>query len=303
LVFPPFYEAASSTMDYMPAWVCWLEAHIRVQRGRHLPAALFLLAATGFRPETGLLGALAYGIPAVRNKRVYGLPLLAALLWCFLQWGKNPMPADSFAQLAGFYLGRIRFWAGQTGLWLLPMVYVIRSGLRGIDFRKPEWRPVITFGIFFLVLPFEWAYAFPALLLLSGRTVGLHSVRHTGYVPALLSVASFFPWGFPGNPDVPGWPGSVQQRMRMHTEFLAAGKAAPPFPALILTGATWIPIDPTCWETELEGRLFRKKGGLLRVGERLTPAETDSLRRAGFRIYTDFHDFQQESSAGAPAGN
>lgn len=297
LVFPPFYEAASSTMDYLPAWVCWLEAHIRLQRGRHLPAALFLLAATGFRPETGALAALAYGLPPGRNRRVYALPLLAALVWCFLQSGKNPLPAGSFSQWLDFYLGRIRFWAGQTGLWLLPIFFSVRQGLKVLDFGRPECRPVLTFGLFFLLLPFEWAYGFPALLLLSGKAAAHFSGARITALPVLLTLAGFFPWGYPGNPVVPGWPGPVQQRMRMHSEFLAAGTAAPPFPALILNGATWIPIDPTCWEAEIPGRLFRKKGSLLSVGERLSPAETDSLRQAGFRIYSGFRDFQRDTES------
>jgi hypothetical protein len=274
-LLPLFTESASSSMELMSAWYLFLECLLAIRNKHRILLLLIALLLTFTRAEFSI-----FLFAAVLQNRPKSLPLLIpalAALPFYIYWayGKNPAPFQNIDEIIRFYAGRIWFLIQQAG----PMLPVY-AGLLFLSLSQQH--PLLKWPgrfalILFLMMPFEWAYAFPAFL--SGILAAAEKTenKHILWITAASLGSSLL---FPHS----GLPAIFLQRSRMMEQFHQAESFKPLRNTLITDGATFLPTRHSQWERSHNNRLFRKKNSLLWVGERLNKRELDSFRTAGFRI-------------------
>jgi hypothetical protein len=283
MCMPFFQEAATSSMEYIPAWLLFFET----RRALHFKNPFWFFAGLVMCSFLRIEFFLFLRILFSTSKRHSNLQIF---LWIFCLglisfylgwvWGKNPAPFSDLPSALSFYGGRLMYLLRQAGL-LLPAYLVpffLVSGLKRDFFMPSEMKTNI---LFFIIFPFEWAYIFPVWLW-SANVLADSDYSHPRLL--LLPVVGFFLGFFTVFP--PGWgmPAQVLKR-KLQLKWLDwAEKQKPEKPEILLHGATFIPWDYQKWEKVLDNRIFRKRGSLLYVGEKLQEAELDSLFRLGFRV-------------------
>ena len=276
-LIPVFTEAAGSSMELMSGWLLLMEAAWAIRHENRRALFGLALLSSFVRPEFFLFLVLAaWGKKyLLRILIIPGLFLLAYL--CF-SWGKNPAPFQSLAELPAFYAARGWYLIRQAGL-LLP-VYLTLLFLSAGSEEGATSRVGKAALFFFVLFPFEWAYAFPALL--SGLVFFVKKYRFSFAAGLLLlagislSSSLFFTRS--------GLLALYWQRQLMCSQFRLGETAEPGSPVLLLDGATFLPTRYQIWERSHRNRLFHRKGSNFWVGERFSRAELDSFQREGFRL-------------------
>ena len=276
---PVFTEGASSSMELMPAWYLWLECLIalRNNQGKRFGMLYVLLCLN--RAEFLLF--LLHGLFRRKNLLRFYLPgIFVCLISLLYNYGKNPVPFSGVEETLLFYAGRIWFLIRQAGLLLPAYLFLIFRSLWQQDYFL-RWSGIPAL-IFFCFFPFEWAYAFPAMLsgLLSlPLASGEKMLRRLLLFVLPASVFSFLV--APSS----GLTGLFLHRRTMVAQYQLALKYQPEKPVLLLDGATFLPTDFHLWDRSMENRLFWKRGSHFFVAERLEKNELDSLRHEGFKVY------------------
>ena len=274
-LLPVFTEAATSSMELMPAWYLFLEALLSLRNNRLFLFIVLSTLAAFTRPEFFIFIAVA-GYHQNRKllpKLLFPFILLLPYVWWSL--GKNPAPFESLSELPRFYAGRIWFLIRQAGL-LLPVYLLLFYHSLKQQNTMLIWSGRIALG-FFLLFPFEWAYAFPAML--SGL-IQASKDWNRKHVLWLVIISTGSSWIFPQS----GLPALFKQRKQMLQQYQWMENFNPKEPTLILDGATFLPTRFNLWERSGQNRVFHKKNSLLWVAERLNKSELDSFQRTGFRI-------------------
>jgi hypothetical protein len=263
-------------MELMPAWCLYLEALLSLKQNRRYLLVILCTLAAFTRPEFFILIAAA-----VYHQNRSQLPRLLfpfVLLLTFLFWslGKNPAPFENLSELPRFYAGRIWFLIRQAGL-LLPVYLLLFYHCLKQQNPLLKWSGRISLGLF-LLFPFEWAYAFPALL--SGLLQS-SKIWERKHVLLLLLISIGSSWLFPQS----GLPTLFSQRKKMLEQYQWMENFNPKEPFLILDGATFLPTRFNLWERSGQNRIFHKKNSRVLVAERLNPTEIDSLKKLGYHVY------------------
>ena len=275
-LLPVFTEAAGSSMELMSAWYLFLESLLAVRQNRQGLTFFLVLLLTFTRPEFFIF--ISAAAIKLRNRKLYYLiPVLTALTaWVFWTLGKNPAPFGNLSEFFRFYAGRIWFLIRQAGLLLPVYLFLLYKGFHQTH-QLLKW-PGRLSTFFFILCPFEWAYAFPAML--SGMMNLPAKAKNKRLLQALIAISTGSSLFFP----LSGLPALYFQRQKMLHHFRQAEAYRPETPVLLLDGATYLPTKSSLWERSHENRLFRKKNSLFWVAERLQQSELDSFRTAGFRI-------------------
>lgn len=305
MAIPVFTEAATSSMEYMLAWWLLLESLLAWNR-KSLTTFLFFATLASFtRLEFlpllvfTLYPNLAETHPGNPKKLSLVLLLILAswiayLVWA---WGQNPSPFTDLSGGLRFYAGRIWFLIGQSGVLILLYIWLFM----GIGQLKTTHPVLHRLGIgnllLFCVFPFEWAYAFPALLLGLAGQIPSVTPRLNWMVPAGILAGSFLSWNMKTKFSFQ-LPSVLTHRTEMTRQYELAQRKYPEKPTLLLYGATWFPTNPETWEKSMQNRLFHRKQSYFYVAEKLTSLEMDSVWKAGFDIYIVVpDDFNGKSAA------
>lgn len=278
-LMPVFTEAATSSMEYVLAWLLLLESLIALRERKHNHFIVLCLLAGFTRAEFSLyliITALYFNPQLIFRLLIPGLSIAAYLIWAT---GKNPVPFSTMEDIPVFFAGRVWFLIRQAGLLLPLYLLLLFLSLRQKDLLL-KWPGRFSL-FFFIFLPFEWAYAFPAML--SGGLVLAESLRGKAINRWLLLLSAIslsstilLPYS--------GLPALYQERQLMLRQYQLASELKPARPLLLTDGATFLPTRSKLWERSHGNRLFHKPGSNLWVSERFTNAELDSLRREGFSI-------------------
>ncbi len=278
-LLPVFSEAAASSMELMPAWFLFQECLLALKKSQFKWLGILVLVLSFTRPEFYFLILIVVWFQqrgALRSLLVPGILLGIYLYWVI---GKNPAPFEGLESALRFYAGRMWFLFRQAGLlfsvYILCLAYSVKqknallriSGLYSL--------------LLFVVFPFEWAYAFPAIF--SGLIAFLSAlpatrIRLTIGALLLLSLGSDL------ISPISGLGGLYATRNKMLNQFRQAENFRPQRPCLLVEGATFLPTRFQDWERSHQNRLFNKKGTQFWVGERLSKAEVDSFQKEGFWI-------------------
>lgn len=274
-LLPVFTEAATSSMELMPAWYLYLEALLSLKQNRRYLLVILCALATFTRPEFFLF--IAAAVYHQNRKQLPQLLFPFILLLPYLWWslGKNPAPFDSLSELPRFYAGRIWFLVRQAGLLFPVYLFLFYCSLKQ---ENPllKWSGRLSLG-FFLLFPFEWAYAFPAMM--SGLLQS-SKIWERKHVLMLLLISIGSSWLFPQS----GLAALYRQRKQMLQQYQWMEKFNPKEPTLILDGATFLPTRFYLWERSAQNRIFHKKNSRILVAERLNPSEIDSLKQLGYHV-------------------
>ncbi len=276
---PVFTEGASSSMELMPAWYLWLECLIalRNNQGKRFGMLYVLLCLT--RAEFLLF--LLHGLFRRKNLLPFYLPgIFVCIISLLYNFGKNPVPFAGTEEALFFYGGRLWFLIRQAGLLLPVYLFLIFRCLWQQDYFL-RWSGIPALILFF-IFPFEWGYAFPAMLsgLLSlPLKSGEKMLRRLLLFVLPASVFSFL------IAPSSGLTGLFLHRRTMMAQYQLALEYQPEKPVLLLEGATFLPTDFRLWERGMQNRLFRKRGSHFFVAERLNENDLDSLRLKGFEVY------------------
>ncbi len=283
MCMPFFQEAATSSMEYMAAWLLFFETRRAIHIKKPIWFFAGLILSSFLRIEFFLFLSVLFSTKKCSSIRplflwIFCLGLISFYLgWV---WGKNPAPFSDLASALGFYGGRLMYLLWQAGLllpaYLIPFLLV--SGLKRDFFMPSDMQVNFLFFVFF---PFEWAYLFPVWLW-SANVLSGSAVFNPKWL--LLSVLVFSLAFFPGFPPDLGWPAQVSKRKEQLKWLGWADTCKPEKPEILLYGATFIPWETEKWEKVLDNRIFHKKGSKLFVGEKLKDMELDSLHRRGFQI-------------------
>ena len=297
MAMPIFIEAATSSMEYMQAWWLLLEALLSWNAKRLGAFLCFCTLACFTRLEC--LPLLFFTLrphqteyyPFNQKKR-FPLPLLLLMAWggyMAWAWGQNPPPFTDLLGGLRFYGGRVWFLTGQAGI--LTLVYIwLFTGTWQLKTSNPLlYRLGLANLLLFCVFPFEWAYAFPALVI--GLSVLIPSVttRLNWLVPAGILAGSFLCWNMKTKFTFQ-LPPTLTRRTEMTQQYELAQQTHPQKPTILLYGATWFPTNPETWEKSMHNRLFHRKQSFFFVAEKLSSSETDSLLRSGFEVYAVVSD-------------
>ena len=289
-LLPVFSEAAASSMELMPAWFLFQECLLALRKSQYKRLGILVLVLGFTRPEFYFFVLLVVWFQqrnALRSLLIPGI-----LLGIYLYWvaGKNPAPFNGLESAIRFYAGRMWFLLRQAGLlfpvYILCLAYSVKQKNTLLRISG------IVSLLLFVVFPFEWAYAFPAIF--SGLIAFLSALPVTRFrlvfwTLLLLTLGSdlFSP--------VSGLGGLYATRKKMLHQFRQAENFKPQRPSLLLEGATFLPTRFQDWERSHQNRQFHKKGTKFWVGERLSRAELDSFRKEGFWIgrFSDEHGQDQ----------
>jgi hypothetical protein len=292
MALPVFMEAATSSMEYMLAW--WLLLETILAWKRKFLAAFFCFATLAIFTRLEFLPLLAFALrpnltaPHSDHKKLrlpFFLLLTAWGAYLFWAWGQNPSPFTDLSGGLRFYGGRIWFLIGQAGILILLYGWLF-TGIGQLKTSEPVlYRLGMGNLLLFCVFPFEWAYAFPALLI--GLAVQIPSVtpRLNWLVPAGILAGSFLSWNMKTKFSFQ-LPSALTHRTEMTRQYELAQRSHPEKPTLLLYGATWFPTNPETWDKSMQNRLFHRKQSYFYVAEKLTFEEMDSLRNSGFEILT-----------------
>ena len=289
-LLPVFSEAAASSMELMPAWFLFQECLLALRKSQYKRLGILVLVLGFTRPEFYFFVLLVVWFQqrnALRSLLIPGILLGIYLYWVI---GKNPAPFDGLESAIRFYAGRMWFLLRQAGLlfpvYILCLAYSVKQ-------KNTLLRISGIVSLFlFVVFPFEWAYAFPAIF--SGLIAFLSALPVTRFrlvfwTLLLLTLGSdlFSP--------VSGLGGLYASRNKMLNQFRQAENFKPQRPSLLLEGATFLPTRFQDWERSHQNRQFHKMGTKFWVGERLSRAELDSFRKEGFWIgrFSDEHGQDQ----------
>ncbi len=295
---PVFSEAASSSMESMLSWYFLLETVIALRRGSQFSFLVFSTLASFIRPEFFPLICVSFAfLPSSTeggpNRKIpfRGL-FLPAILWLgYLLWagGKNPIPFENLSDGIRFYEGRGWFLLKQAG-FIGPVYLFLMSGVIPRSGQDPAHRiPGLTFLFFFLLFPFEWAYAFPAMLFGTARWIAVLPKNLRYALPPSILFLSLLSLSH-GKGISLSMPSQYQRRQRMVRLFQLADNSKIQSLTLLLNGATFLPTDVQKWEPSMQNRLFHKRGTGLYVAEKLRLPELDSLWKEGFKIYGISHE-------------
>jgi hypothetical protein len=278
-LLPVFTEAATSSMEYLPAWLLLLESLIALRNEKNNIFTVLCLLAGFTRPEFTLY--LIVTALFFKPRLLVRLLIPAISTGIYLIWvtGKNPLPFSTIEEIPVFYAGRIWFLLRQAGLLLPVYLLLISLSLWQKD-SMLKWPGKLSL-FFFLFFPFEWAYAFPSMLsggiLLMAR---MKKVSVLGLLLPLLAASLISSFLF----SLSGLPALYTQRKHMLWQYQHASAFKPERQSLLLDGATFLPTRFQAWERSHQNRLFHKTGSHFWVAERLTRLELDSFRREGFQL-------------------
>jgi len=283
MAFPIFTEAASSSMEYMLAWLLFMET-VAVHKTNSKWRALIFATLTVFtRLEffpIFLFGLFPQLKGKISNAFTFYIGLtLAFVMYLVWAYGKNPSPFYSIESAIHFYAGRLYFLLRQAGIWI-PVYLFLFSGIicRTFEFRRIGLASLL----FFLLFPFEWAYAFPALLFGLFGWISTSSIQKRFVFLAGIFMVTCM--DFSGKLNF-GLASNFETRTEMNQLFKLATYANFEKPTLILYGATYFPTDTRLWIKQMENRLFNRKNSNLFVGEKLLDGEIDSLQNVGFQVF------------------
>ena len=291
MALPVYMEAATSSMEYMLAWWLLLET-LLAWKAKRL-GTFFCFATLAVFTRLEFLPLLAFALrpnltdPHSDHKKLR-LPIFLLLaawtLYLFWAWGQNPSPFTDLSGGLRFYGGRIWFLIGQAGVLILLYIWLFT----GIDQLKTTNPVLYRLGmgnlLLFCLFPFEWAYAFPALLIGLASQIPSVTPRLNWMVPAGILAGSFLSWNMKTKFSFQ-LPSVLTHRTEMTRQFELAQRRHPEKPTLLLYGATWFPTNPETWEKSMQNRLFHRKQSHFYVGEKLTSREMDSVWKAGFDIF------------------
>ena len=283
LAFPLFTEAATSSMEYMLAWVLFLESLIANQK-KAFGLELMLLLLLGFvRMELYFLFLFASQCMEGRKNWIRWIPLAPIAIYLLWAWGKNPSPFSDVGGWFHFSLGRMLFLVRQAGL----LTFVYLASLTGLFFLRKEDRFRFMLGVgnlgFFFIFPYEWAYLFPAIFIGGMGWMSILRKKRNYVLPLAILLGSTVSISEEGSLQF-SYPGFFTKRKQMVDVYRSAEKFNPSHPTLLLYGATFLPTDTRNWIKSHQNRLFQKSGTQFFVGEKLSVAELDSFRKAGFKI-------------------
>jgi hypothetical protein len=279
-LLPVFSEAASSSMESMASLLLFSETLLAFRQDKTRLFVLLSLLLSFMRLEMFLFLMFTVLREHPRKWHLFLLPVV--LMVPYLAWvaGKNPAPFYGIADGLHFYAGRIWFLIQQAGLLLPVYLVLLFFALKG---SRESWgKAGQAASIFFLLFPFEWAYAFPAFF--SGA-LSLVPLLEKGKVWWQLTILAFASLASIRVSEMSGLTGIYQCRRQMLRQYQWASSWKPAGESLIMDAATWLTLDYRNWESSKSKRLFHKKGTLLYTGERLSVAELDSLQNAGFHIF------------------
>jgi hypothetical protein len=287
MVLPVFTEAASSSMEYMLVWVLFFEA-LQARKNRFN----WLFWCLSFLIVFTRLEFILFLIPFFysKNEKPH-IPfyVLAASFGFYLFWsfGKNPSPFTSFETGIQFYAGRIFFLFKQAGLLLIVYLFLLAGILSNRKALTEYKKSGIIALAFFVFFPFEWAYAFPALLsgLVGWISIFRKPVQFAIAISSfLLSITHFETDSFLS------FPSNFRNRNEMIKTYTTAQVIDFKRPTLILEGATYLPTNTRNWDKLMNNRLFHKKSSNLFIGERLSEKEIDSLKLSGMAVHQKFSE-------------
>ena len=278
-LLPVFSEAAASSMELMPAWFLFQECLLALRKSQYKRLGILVLVLGFTRPEFYFFVLLVVWFQqrnALRSLLIPGILLGIYLYWVI---GKNPAPFDGLESTIRFYAGRMWFLLRQAGLlfpaYILCLAYSVKQKNTLLRISG------IVSLLLFVVFPFEWAYAFPAIF--SGLIAFLSALPVTRFRLVFWSLL-LLTLGSDLFSPVSGLGGLYATRNKMLHQFRQAENFKPQRPSLLLEGATFLPTRFQDWERSHQNRLFHKKGTQFWVGERLSRAELDSFRKEGFWI-------------------
>jgi hypothetical protein len=299
MAMPFFQEAATSSMEYILTWIFFFESRRFFEVKSPYFFFLGLLICSFLRVEFFIFLSVLFFQKGF-NKLILNFLWISCL--CLVSfyigwaWGKNPSPFSDFESAFWFYGGRLSFLLRQSGL-LFPVFVLPVLGL----FRIKKWKTIpadlkVTLG-FFLLLPFEWAYFFPAWVLTIGLLLEKIEFNLLYFCfPVfifLLGLICISPFSF-------GFPSTFLKRKEQLAWINWAETKNPKQNEILLYGATYIPFEIEKWIKTLDNRIFQKKGSHLFVGEKLTDLELDSLSRNGFKILISKYDSIRFSKKNLP---
>lgn len=286
-------ECATSTLEFMPAWLLTFEALHRFLKNPHAFLAWGMAAfAVAFRLEFALFFLIAFWPKCTSFRLRIQLALIficLPALFIMAVWGINPLPFSGISGLFFFYLGRLKvlfFQSGLQAVWIAGSLLIWLTKLFSDCKNDPMSRFAWCNACFFLLFPFEWAYAGPAFLVAQASVwPGLSNrgryLALLGLGFGLLPVQTGFSSGF--------LPSIWQDRMEIKLLYIRAQASDPAVPTIWLYGATWLTTHSEQWEEVLPGRMFHKKESKLFVAERLNFHQLDSLAHRGFRLIGHLH--------------
>jgi hypothetical protein len=284
MALPIFNEAASSSMEFMVAWLLFAEIWVATKQEKHGKLWILSFLLVFIRPEffPFLMIGLFYS-KKLNSKSLFPAVLLFTSISIFAYWsmGKNPAPFTNWVELIQFYGGRMLFLARQAE-FLLPFYIFLILGC-GIYIRQKSgsYLFVIPVLALFIIFPFEWAYGFFPILF--GLAYWISTIKTAAVFSIPLSALAVSCLHFSGTIVIKR-PNHIEHRIEMTRLYHLAQVANFETPTLLLFGATYFPTNSKNWEKSLNNRLFRRKGTNFFVGERLKETELDSIKDAGFQL-------------------
>lgn len=299
MVMPFFQEAATSSMEYLPAWLVFFETRRAFKDSKFVYFFIGLIVSAFLRIELFVfLSILFFCKPGHHPISLFVWMICLGMLSFYLgwAWGINPAPFADFPSGLKFYGGRFFSLLKQAGLlspaYFLPFLLFLLPRL-----RKNYSADIKANLLFFVLCPFEWAYLFPAwlaaLFLVFGRTAVQPRFFFLPAAIFLLGLFALSPFSF-------GQSASLMKRKEQLKWLEWADAQNPEKPEILLFGATFIPVNIREWEKVLDTRIFRKKGTLLYVAERLSGPDLDSLVKQGFSVWVSEGDSVRFSGRSFP---
>lgn len=299
MVSPLFTGMATASMEFMPAWCCFLEGLISWKNRQSSNTLVWLGLMAGFRPEWALVPALAYlfsRMVASSNRRIplsWLLPLPVFLLWAFWMAGKNPLPFDSISGYFRFSVLRVAFLIREAGFVSLIYGWAMVPLLR-VPKSAPDFLALACLMLFFC-FPYEWAYLFPALFLGLLRHLESYVAAPLRWsLPVFIGISSCF-YFFRESTLSFSVPAPALRRMEMAALWTQSQNLQDSGKNLLLFGATYLTHQPENWTAEAGNRIFRHKKGHLVVAENLNSQQIDSCRMAGYRVFAHISEQAQLS--------